>query len=244
MLGSYGYVSGNWCWITSKHLGLRYALSHGWRIAIFFAAIFIYTYIYISLKRVFKNLRSLPTPNTGTRTVQDNQPSVLAGNAEYNDDDDRNILVAHSVDISSHEMNSVSTSKPDISDTSDGHNTISNGFFDGEANSQSRVVAAEGGSRATVDGTVFETSRMPAAPNVRKMLLMNGYPLAYIVLWIPGIANRLAESVGQAPRWLTGLQACTQYIGLINALTYGMSEQMRQGVWKTLKDGRGGGGRG
>ena len=69
------------------------------------------------------------------------------------------------------------------------------------------------------------------------MLLMNGYPLAYIVLWIPGIANRLVESVnGVSPRWLTALQACTQYIGLINAVTYGLTEQTRRGVWRRLKD--------
>lgn len=101
----------------------------------------------------------------------------------------------------------------------------------------------EGTARATVttgnESTPFETSRMPAAPNVRKMLLMNGYPLAYIILWIPGIANRLAESVGKSPRWLNALQASTQYIGLINAVTYGMSEQMRRGVWQKLKDTRG-----
>lgn len=45
---------------------------------------------------------------------------------------------------------------------------------------------------------------------------MNGYPLAYIILWIPGIASRLAESVGGSPRWLKVLQASTQYIGLVN----------------------------
>lgn len=77
---------------------------------------------------------------------------------------------------------------------------------------------------------------MPAPPNMKKMLLLNGYPLGYIILWIPGIANRLAESVGHSPPWLNALQACTQYIGLINALTYGISEQMRRSVWKKLKD--------
>lgn len=102
-------------------------------------------------------------------------------------------------------------------------------------------------STVRIEGTsgrntkAFEPSRMPAAPNVKKMLLMNGYPLAYVILWIPGIANRLAESVGQSPRWLNALQASTQYIGLINAVTYGMSEQMRRSVWEKIKDpsGRG-----
>lgn len=107
------------------------------------------------------------------------------------------------------------------------------GSYQNEATTRSTVTFDR---RIANDDSGFEQSRMPAAPNVKKMLLMNGYPIAYIILWIPGIANRLAESVGQSPRWLNALQACTQYIGLINALTYGMSEQMRRGVWKKLKD--------
>ena len=224
-LGSYGYVSGNWCWITSDRLDLRYALSHGWRIAIFFVTIGIYTYIYIALKRVFKHLRSLST-TTHTRTMQDNQPAPHGDN----DNDTQKILVAHSVSVS-HEMHSMPRTPE-------------------ERSQNNGVEAAEGGNQSTVtiqgttpdnDDTRFEASRMPAAPNVRKMLLMNGYPIAYIILWIPGIANRLAESVHHSPRWLTAMQASTQYIGLINALTYGLSEQMRRGVWKKLKDttGRG-----
>lgn len=132
---------------------------------------------------------------------------------------------------------------PDLPD--DHHNTdggssssTTNEFDSGKCPNQSRVVIQ---GTPTSDDAHFEASRMPAAPNVKKMLLMNGYPLAYIILWIPGIANRLAESVGGSPRWLSAMQASTQYIGIINAVTYGMNEQMRRGVWKKLKDtgGRG-----
>jgi hypothetical protein len=225
-LGSYGYVSGNWCWIRSSRLDLRYGLSHGPRIAIFVVTIVIYTYIYITLKRVFRDLRSLSTTTANTRTMQDHQPQVPSDN----DNDTQKILVAHSVSVS-HEMHNMPRT-PDA-DASD-----HNGGFNNERTTHSTVTIG----RTTGDDRVqFESSRMPAPPNLKKMLLMNGYPLAYIILWIPGIANRLAESVGQSPRWLSALQASTQYIGLLNALTYGMSEQMRRGVWKKLKDtgGRG-----
>lgn len=63
---------------------------------------------------------------------------------------------------------------------------------------------------------------------IRRILLLNGYPVMYIVLWIPGILNRVLESVqGKTPLWLAGLQASTQFIGLANALTYGWNEGLR-----------------
>lgn len=63
---------------------------------------------------------------------------------------------------------------------------------------------------------------------LRKMLLLNGYPIAYIILWIPGIANRLTETIaGESPQWLTGLQATTQLVGFANAVTYAWTEQLR-----------------
>lgn len=217
-LDSYGYVSGNWCWVKRDRLDLRYGLSHGPRIAIFVITIAIYTYIYLRLKRVFKNLRSI-TGTTDTRTMQDNLPTQPSDG----DNDTQKILVAHSV-LVSHEMH-------DMPQTPDAQERRSH--FRAEGATKSTVSV----QRNTIIGeTRFESSRMPAAPKLKKMLLMNGYPIAYIILWIPGIANRLAESVGQSPRWLNALQASTQYIGLVNAVTYGMSEQMRRGVWKKLTD--------
>ncbi len=81
-------------------------------------------------------------------------------------------------------------------------------------------------------------SRVPASPDIRKILLMNGYPIAYIVLWIPGIANRLAESTGGSPRWLAALQSSTQFVGLANALTYGFNEQLRRQMRKRTSQGK------
>jgi hypothetical protein len=64
-----------------------------------------------------------------------------------------------------------------------------------------------------------------AASELQKVMLLSSYPVYYIILWIPGIANRLVEAiVGQAPRWLTILQASTQFVGLANAVTFGWNE--------------------
>lgn len=66
--------------------------------------------------------------------------------------------------------------------------------------------------------------------DVKKMLLLNGYPICYVILWMPGITNRILEASGGATgsRVLAILQASTQYIGLANALTYGLNQQWRR----------------
>ena len=61
---------------------------------------------------------------------------------------------------------------------------------------------------------------------IRKMLLLNVYPLAYIILWIPGIVNRLIEASGRSSTAAQIMQSSTQLVGLANALTYGWNEQI------------------
>ncbi|KAK0197615.1 hypothetical protein F5146DRAFT_1156246 [Armillaria mellea] len=51
-----------------------------------------------------------------------------------------------------------------------------------------------------------------------KILLLNAYPIAYIVLWIPGLCNRLVEASGRTSRVLQIMQASTQFIGFANSV--------------------------
>ncbi|KAK6522422.1 hypothetical protein TWF281_002983 [Arthrobotrys megalospora] len=67
---------------------------------------------------------------------------------------------------------------------------------------------------------------------VRRILLLNAYPAMYILLWIPGIVNRLIEASGGKSSAMQILQASTQFVGLANAITYGWNER----VWRQLKD--------
>jgi hypothetical protein len=60
-----------------------------------------------------------------------------------------------------------------------------------------------------------------------KMLLLNMYPVTYLILWIPGIANRIAEGMGHEVRTLVILQSSTQFIGLANAAVYVYKEHGR-----------------
>jgi len=61
---------------------------------------------------------------------------------------------------------------------------------------------------------------------IRRMLLLNAYPLAYIILSIPGIVNRLLEASGHKSHIMQAIQASMQFVGLANALTYGWNERM------------------
>ncbi|KAK6330600.1 hypothetical protein TWF718_002798 [Orbilia javanica] len=67
---------------------------------------------------------------------------------------------------------------------------------------------------------------------VRRILLLNAYPAMYILLWIPGIINRLIEASGGKSSVMQIMQASTQFVGLANAITYGWNER----VWRQLKD--------
>ncbi|KAK0471306.1 G protein-coupled glucose receptor regulating Gpa2-domain-containing protein [Armillaria novae-zelandiae] len=68
---------------------------------------------------------------------------------------------------------------------------------------------------------------------ISRMLLLNAYPIAYILLWIPGICNRLVEASGHSSRVLQIMQASTQFVGFANALTYGWNENVAKSLRET-----------
>lgn len=65
-LGIVGPVSGNWCWIESQYLGLRYALGHGWRIAIVLITALTYIVVFIVVKRRYEHLSLFPNGDTSS----------------------------------------------------------------------------------------------------------------------------------------------------------------------------------
>ncbi|GKT47490.1 uncharacterized protein ColSpa_07671 [Colletotrichum spaethianum] len=67
---------------------------------------------------------------------------------------------------------------------------------------------------------------------IRRMMLLNAYPIMYVVLWIPGLVNRLMEASGNdsQSRVLAALQSSSQYIGLANAITYGFNQHVRHRI--------------
>lgn len=72
---------------------------------------------------------------------------------------------------------------------------------------------------------------------IQKVLLLNAYPIAYIILWLPGIVNRFYELSGNSSRVLLILQSASQYVGLANAVTYGYNEGIKRQM-RTWWDGK------
>jgi hypothetical protein len=64
---------------------------------------------------------------------------------------------------------------------------------------------------------------------IKRMMLLNGYPVMYVLLWIPGLTNRLLEAI-QTPvsdTTIAALNTSTQFIGFANAVTYGFNHHLR-----------------
>lgn len=228
----YGPVSGNWCWIGAKYFGLRYALTHAWRISIFVATIVIYSYIYIHLMRTYGKL----AVGTGTCTadtteiteVEDNNTPMSDLPANPSDTPKRHIRVRSSITTyhSHHGDEQPLAPFPPISEEGDANeaelSTSQIGFAETKG-------ASRRGQITVVAGATSAAARARKQA-VRKMLLLNGYPICYIILWIPGITNRIYEAFGPSPIWLRTLQATTQLVGFANALTYAYNEQLHQRI--------------
>ncbi|KAK0471332.1 G protein-coupled glucose receptor regulating Gpa2-domain-containing protein [Armillaria novae-zelandiae] len=71
--------------------------------------------------------------------------------------------------------------------------------------------------------------------HISKILLLNAYLIAYIVLWIPGLCNRLVEASGHSSKVLQIMQASTQFVGFANALTYGWNENVARSARDNLR---------
>ena len=63
--------------------------------------------------------------------------------------------------------------------------------------------------------------------DVWQMVLLNLYPVTYLLLWLPGLANRIAEANDHPVRTLFIMQCSTQYIGLANASVYMYKEHRK-----------------
>jgi hypothetical protein len=96
--------------------------------------------------------------------------------------------------------------------------------------------------RASISGRtpVAKRRNSSQASKIQRVLLLNAYPAAYIILWIPGIANRLVEASGSTSKVLQIMQASTQFVGFANAITYGWNERIAAQLRKRFsKDWRG-----
>lgn len=233
----YGHVSGNWCWILPDPR-FRYGLTHGWRIAIFIATIGIYTAIYIHLKRVFNRIRmSNATSETKSKDRENAGPSSsrwarpIGGKSaaqQQQQGEESQGIPMRPTNVKFNQGRELEDVNMEDNASTQHLAAETQGATDEERGQIPPASVAKSKSGRNSIRLSTTASRMPAPPNLKRMLLMNGYPIAYIILWIPGMANRLVEVInGSSPVWLRALQASTQFVGVANAITYGLNEQAR-----------------
>lgn len=226
-LNIYGPVSGNWCWILPEYLGLRYALTHGWRIAIFVTTIAIYTYVYIYLLKVYGKISVSSTHSSVAHESVDSGidlESVVHRGKKH-------IHVQSSITSTEHEHD-----QTPLRPGEEGGPPTRPPKYARHLSSHWRSIETTqdftpfGAQIQVITTASSEAASRAKKQALRKGLLLNGYPICYIILWVPGIANRIAESIGTSPVWLRALQASTQLVGFANALTYAYNEQLLQRI--------------
>lgn len=301
-LGAIGPVSGNWCWIMSTRTDLRYALTHGWRIAIIFITVGIYVFVWWYMNRHFRSIVSSIGTTTSFGDVSSNwsggrkrrgfkkMKDGKKGRKEMPPGDDTELsnmsksrisrigddwelsapeaayareagdIDGADVEAGQHgaERDSKGRARRDsICSVSEGEDEHYYRHDDKTAHSQVRskgsfgadgpLSPAKGGGKPGLRTMDTVASEFPTRKRTRdmereikRMLLLNAYPIMYVLLWIPGLTNRFMEATGNKSnsRVLAALQASSQFVGLANAITYGFNKGLRtrvKALWK--KDG-------
>ena len=249
----YGPVSGNWCWIESKYLRQRYTLNHGWRFAIFLISLctYIYVFIYMSRRLRPQNLSNLSSSipdelgyeNLDSKTRDD---AVLAGcgatpRISLDAVEERPTTgqgkKTHRRAVSSFSFARKLQVDTALEPTHDAHHTANIDEITSPEETHVLVDLEKALPPAPVEPpiTALPVRRAATRPDnkmkvdreIWKMLLLNMYPITYLILWLPGVANRIAEGMGHEVRVLVILQSSTQFIGLANATVYLYKEHRR-----------------
>jgi hypothetical protein len=181
--------------------------------------IFTYTYIWWYLTRHFKSLKNASTDRSSISSTTIPDPTSSSS-----------LLSPWKK-----KKRTTSTASSNVSDTIElGHPHQTGAYRNLEkayppANDLHVITATTTITTTTAPPTQFQAHSQKVERDIKKMLLLNGYPICYVILWIPGITNRIMEASGNTSnkRVLNILQASTQFIGFANAVTYGLNQQWR-----------------
>jgi hypothetical protein len=245
----YGPVSGNWCWIEKQFRRQRYTLNHGWRFAIFLITLCTYVFVFTYMSRRLKpqtlsNISSsIPDDLDYDKIQPTHDDAVLAGcgatpRLSAEDTVETNSSYPQEAKRYRH-RSSFSFSRPLQIDTTTGdkHNPAVH-VTASSPDDVSPTSPAETFTLVDLKKPIPPISALPPYQPSRpkasrvdreiwKMLFLNMYPVTYLILWIPGIANRIAEAMGHDSRALVIMQSSTQFIGLANACVYLYKEHWR-----------------
>ncbi|KAI3398915.1 hypothetical protein diail_8238 [Diaporthe ilicicola] len=245
-------VSGNWCWIATHPAWLRYALGHGCkphfspftiprRITIFAITIVLYTIIFTLLR---KRLMARVNGNQ-------HRYSMAYGSQVELTQGEEQLIHAHD-DILKEQKAVPSVGLVDGKCREAGHACMST-FIDAQSKGKDDPIKRPEMARSAFSEDDAERRtrqrRLALKPRLRIIqsskldqetwhwFLLSAFPLSYLIVWIPGLANRFVELVkssrsGHSSNWLSILQATTQLTGLVNAMVYGLREH--RGLWRSL----------
>lgn len=234
----------NWCWISASRTDLRYALTHGWRFAVIAAIIFIYVYVYWHTSRRFKALENLES--TGLHSVPAHSRNLSVRKSPYAMSE--HIPQTPRPQPTAQELRSIhGKSWLRLSNTPDQYPlpapkpAVAKDFLldrtptatpDPEWNDPYLERAGTADTVATKAERRKSSHARRVEREVKKMLLMNAYPILFVLLWIPGLVNRLIQAAGATPsnRVLDALQAAPVFIGFANAVTYGFNQHLRRSI--------------
>ncbi|KAK0214156.1 G protein-coupled glucose receptor regulating Gpa2-domain-containing protein [Armillaria fumosa] len=222
--GYYSAVSGNWCWIHTEPAYLRYVLAHAWRFFFIFSEIGLYAYLYIHLKKRFRTMNFLIANQVNTSTGSSNRShsSIVSADPPRGPEIKMHVSqVQFNEEISADSEKAPPLDRPDI--------------LDEEGPPPTQYYYPPRASSAHVHHSSIPVMDEKKQRQVAKILLLNAYPIAYIVLWIPGLCNRLVEASGHTSRVLQLMQATTQFVGIANALTYGWNENVAKSMREAAK---------
>ena len=188
---------------------MRYALNHGWRFAIIIITFCIYIFVFLYMHK----------------RLQGRKTSHRAYSYDYGTDP--NGFEMNFRNASSGVLSGCSTPNR-LSYKDDVYPAEPQNAFLGEKISETQLglQLEEKAERKKLISPprirLMQTTEIDR--DVWRMVLLNMYPVTYLVLWLPGLVNRLAEATGHHSRVLQILQSSTQYVGLANACVYGFKE--------------------
>ncbi|KAH7091339.1 hypothetical protein FB567DRAFT_616864 [Paraphoma chrysanthemicola] len=244
----YGPVSGNWCWIEKRFTLQRYLLNHAWRFAIFFVSMFSYVYIFVYMSRRMRPQHVSIVGSSDLDSIdcelmpRKDYDAVLAGcgdtpriSVEEKNRPSTPIKRTHRRNLSSFSFagnrgrdnfppeqdgDCVATPCLDIEEKAHASSSHQSELSGAPSNEKDLETVALNAPAPFARTDTRISSRAKIDRDIGRMLLLNMYPVSYIVLWLPGIANRVAEGMGHEVRILAILQSSTQFIGLVDAMIY------------------------
>ncbi|KAK9727463.1 hypothetical protein K7432_001796 [Basidiobolus ranarum] len=212
-----GYVpvSGNWCWLPPHPAWVRYALTHGFRFAIIPLVFFFYIRLYLILKKT--SLSQNSSDQTYANDSSTHGGIELASNYQefYAEPSLRSEVTDTNMSEVSRHIEANSNHEPKFT-------TLMIKF--------GLKKSPKSPGKTGADGLPMKRPSSNEKRITRVMLKMCLYPVVYTICWIPGILNRMIEISGDSNRILTVMQASSQFIGLCDAIMYGLTENLKEEI--------------